>query len=69
MLIQVFIVLIPVTIALIILVAVVFHRALHNGQFENLDTVSEQLLADDDRNVQITMLGQDAHEEALQRKD
>lgn len=53
MLLQVFVVLIPITLILIVIIAYVFYRALHGGQFENLDEVSQQLLADDDRSVAI----------------
>lgn len=48
-----FIILIPITLIVIVIIAVIFWRALHSGQFDDLDTPSQTLLNDDDNNNEI----------------
>lgn len=44
----VFIVLIPITLIFIVVIAFVFWQALHSGQFDDLDKVSEDILRNKD---------------------
>ena len=41
--------LVPVSVALVFLIGVVFWRALSGGQFDDLDRPAQEVLMDDDR--------------------
>lgn len=41
--------LVPLSVALVFLIGAVFWRALHSGQFDDLERASQDLLTDDDR--------------------
>jgi len=53
MLISSFVILIPITLIVILLIVIIFWKALNSGQYDDLDTPSKMLLQDDDRINQI----------------
>lgn len=46
---EILILLVPLSVALVLLIGVVFWWSVHSGQFDDLDGPAHRILADDDR--------------------